>query len=207
MHCEFCRTFIIPCPVSYTNLTLIWRTKSSEMCYVLTGEQIPAVWRSVLPPSSWSSSVLLHCWTLLLVGAHSSKPLVTVYQSTGFYIPEGLLWKPQISNVLIYFYILNLSLINISWREVLYTHHVWGGDDKSLAWPTSRCHRTELIVSLERGVCSRAKLQVFSCYSGWKEACQAMRAISATWRHELSSLFFSCKARHQRKFTPFWQKH
>ena len=128
MHCEFCRTFIIPCPASYT--TQCWFGEPSllrcEMCCVLTGEQkqIPAVWRSVLPPSSWSSSVLLHCWTLLIAGAHSSKPLVTVYQSTGLYILEGLLWKPQISNVLIYFCIVNLSVINISWRQVLYTHHV-----------------------------------------------------------------------------------
>ena len=37
---------------------------------------------------------------------------------------------------------------------------VRGGADKSLAQPTSRCHRTELIVS-ERGVCSCAELQVF----------------------------------------------
>ena len=34
---------------------------------------------------------------------------------------------------------------------------------KSLSQPTSRYHRTELIVSLERGVCSCAELQVFSC--------------------------------------------
>ena len=36
--------------------------------------------------------------------------------------------------------------------------------DKSLARPTSRCRRTESIMSLERGVCSCAELQVFSCY-------------------------------------------
>jgi len=35
---------------------------------------------------------------------------------------------------------------------------------KSLAWPTFRSHRTNPIVSLERGVCSFAVLQVFSCY-------------------------------------------
>jgi len=35
-----------------------------------------------------------------------------------------------------------------------------------LARPTSRCHRTESIVSLERGVCSSAELQVFFCYRG-----------------------------------------
>ena len=38
--------------------------------------------------------------------------------------------------------------------------------DKSLARPTSRCRRTESIVSLERGVCSCAELKVFSCYRG-----------------------------------------
>ena len=68
--------------------------------------------------------------------------------------------------------------------------HGRGGADKSLARPTSRCRTTELIVSLERGVCSRAKLQVFSCYRSWKQACQATHAISTTWRCELSSIFF-----------------
>jgi len=42
-------------------------------------------------------------------------------------------------------------------------------------------------VSLERGVSSCAELHVFSCYRGWKEACQATRAISTTSRRELSS--------------------
>ena len=36
------------------------------------------------------------------------------------------------------------------------------GADKSLARPTSRCRKTVSIVSLERGVCSCAELQVFS---------------------------------------------
>ena len=31
---------------------------------------------------------------------------------------------------------------------------------------------------------------VFSCYRVWKEACQAKRAISTTWRRERSSSFF-----------------
>ena len=78
--------------------------------------------------------------------------------------------------------------------------------DKSLARYTCRCRRRESIVSLERVVCPCADLQVFSCYRGWKEACQATRAISTTSRRELSSFFF-CKARRRRKFTPFWQKH
>jgi hypothetical protein len=58
------------------------------------------------------------------------------------------------------------------------------GADKSLARPTSRCRRTESIVSLERGVCSGAELQVFSWYRGWKEACQATRATSTTSRRQ-----------------------
>jgi len=66
----------------------------------------------------------------------------------------------------------------------------WGAY-KSLARPTSRCRRAESIVSLERGVCSYAELQVFSCYRRWKEACQAMCTISTTSRCELSSSFFS----------------
>ena len=33
------------------------------------------------------------------------------------------------------------------------------------------------------------------------------RAISTKSRRELSSSFFSCKARRRRKFTQFWQKH
>ena len=63
---------------------------------------------------------------------------------------------------------------------------VRGGAGKSLARPTSRC-RTESMVLLERGVCSCAELQVFSCYRGWKEACQATHAISTTSRRQLSS--------------------
>jgi len=53
-----------------------------------------------------------------------------------------------------------------------------GGANTSLGRPTSRCRRTESIVSLERGVCSFAELQVFSCYRGWKEACQATRVFN-----------------------------
>ena len=38
---------------------------------------------------------------------------------------------------------------------------IWGGADKSLARSTSQCRRTESVVSLERGVCPCAELQVF----------------------------------------------
>jgi len=55
------------------------------------------------------------------------------------------------------------------------------GADKSLARPTSHCHRTESTVLLERGLRSCAELNVFSRYTGWKEACHATREISTTW--------------------------
>ena len=93
-------------------------------------------------------------------------------------------------------------------KTYYFKSYVRGGADKSLGRPTSRSRRTKSIVSLERGVCSCAELQVFSCYRGWKEACQATRAISTTSRRELSSSTpRTCKARRRRKFTPFWQKH
>jgi hypothetical protein len=66
------------------------------------------------------------------------------------------------------------------------TRTVGEGADNSLARPTSRCRRTELKVSLERGVCSCAELQVFCSHEGWKEARQVTRAISTTSRRELS---------------------
>ena len=73
--------------------------------------------------------------------------------------------------------------------------YIRGGAVKSLARLTSRCRRAESIVSSERGVCSCAELQVFSCYRGCKEACQAMRAISITSGRELSSSFFSLQVK------------
>ena len=76
------------------------------------------------------------------------------------------------------------------WFKVSTYSSIWGGADKSLALHTSQCRRMESIVSLERGVCSCAELQVFSCYRDWKEACQATHAISTTWRRQLSSNFF-----------------
>jgi hypothetical protein len=56
------------------------------------------------------------------------------------------------------------------------------GADKPLYRPTSRYRRTESIVWLERGLCSCAELQVFSCYRGWKEASQATSAILTSRR-------------------------
>ena len=68
---------------------------------------------------------------------------------------------------------------------------VRGAALKSLARPTPQYRSTESTVSLEIGACSCAKLQVFSCYRGWKETYQATRAILTTSRRELSSRFFS----------------
>ena len=48
------------------------------------------------------------------------------------------------------------------WR-VLFRVDLWGNVDKPLVRNTSQCRRTQLIVSLERGVCSCAELQVFPC--------------------------------------------
>jgi hypothetical protein len=64
-----------------------------------------------------------------------------------------------------------------------------GGADKSVARTTSRC-RTESMVSLERGVCSCADFQVFSCYRGWKEVCQATRDFNNI---ETRDIFFSAR--------------
>ena len=87
-------------------------------------------------------------------------------------------------------------------------YNVRQGADKSLARPTSCCHRTKSIASLEIRACSCVELQAFSCYWGGKGECQVRRAISTTSKRELvNKFFFSCKARRRRKFTPFWQKY
>jgi len=74
-----------------------------------------------------------------------------------------------------------------------------GGADKSLAQPSSRCRRTESIVSLETGSCSCAELQVFSCYRCWKKACQATRAILTTSRRELTLKFFPLQVKTRKE--------
>jgi len=86
-------------------------------------------------------------------------------------------------------------------------HFIQESAVKSLAQPTSWCHRTESIVSLERGVCSCAKLQVFLVtederkHVRWRAWFQQHRDANC---HQV---FFPCKARRWTKFTPFWQKH
>ena len=90
-----------------------------------------------------------------------------------------------------YIHIWPFPLLTALWLSCGILHRmVRGGAEKSLARTTSRCRRTESIASLERGVCSCAELQVFSCYRGRREACQSTRAISTTSRRELSSSIF-----------------
>ena len=86
-----------------------------------------------------------------------------------------------------------------------------GGADKSLARPTSRCRRKESIVSLERGVCSCAELQVFSCYVCLLCLVQRMKgSMSGDARYfnnietrAVIKFFPPCNARRRRKFMPF----
>jgi hypothetical protein len=68
--------------------------------------------------------------------------------------------------------------------------NIRGCVDKTLARSTSQCRRTESIVSLERGDCSCAVLQVFSCYRHWMGAYKTTRTISTTSRREPSPRFF-----------------
>ena len=72
------------------------------------------------------------------------------------------------------------------------------GADKSLTRPIYRCRRTEFIMPLERGVCSCAEMQVFPCYWGRNEVCQATLAISITRKRELSSSFFFLQGKAQK---------
>ena len=117
------------------------------------------------------------------------------YQPSTTMFGSKLTWLITLQRLNLKYKLLNGSyyqLMNNSWECF---NSIWGGADKSLARPTSRCRRMESIVLLERGVCSCVKLQVFSCYRGWKEACQVTHAIS-TWRRELSpSSFFSLQGK------------
>jgi len=78
------------------------------------------------------------------------------------------------------------------------------GADKALARPTSRCRRTESIVTMERGICSCAELQVFLVTEAERKH---VRRRARFQQHGDASchqvFFFFCKARRRRKFTPF----
>jgi len=81
----------------------------------------------------------------------------------------------------------------------LLSNDIRGGADKSLARPTAQCRRTDSIVSLEIGVCPRAELQVFSCYRGWKEACQRKRDFNNKERELSLGFFFLLRGKKQKE--------
>jgi len=78
-----------------------------------------------------------------------------------------------------------------------------GGADKSLARSTSRCRRTESIVSLERGVCSCAELQFFLVTEAERKDIRRRARFQQYGDASCHQVCFSYKARRRRKFTPF----
>ena len=125
-------------------------------------------------------------------------PLPYLYSRRSFYKSSNHLHLG-----LPFFYFPQVSSQMLSQGSFLDPFSLLWGADKSLARHISRCRRAESIVSLERGVCSCAELQVFPCCRDRKEACQSTPAISTTSRSELSGILFFCKAKRRRKFTPF----
>ena len=73
----------------------------------------------------------------------------------------------------------------------------------------ARLRRTESVVSLERGVCSCADLQAFSCYRCWKETWYATHDFSniETW-DVINFYFLQSKAPReiQSILTEIWMK-
>jgi len=136
------------------------------------------MFRAYLGPSSGGTTIYIQQLVLIILFRRLSVVLVRLEFQ---YIPLYLLMMG-----------LDTPEISTCWPNI------GGGVDKSLARPTLWC-RTESLVSLERGDCSRAELQVFSCYRGWKEACQAKRAISTTWRRKLWLSFFFLQGKAQKE--------
>ena len=111
-----------------------------------------------------------------------------------------------VSFVLLFSSLSPIKYRNIFLKEdtIFFSILLRGGADKSLGRRTSRCRMTESGVSLERGACSCAELQVFSSYRSERKH---VRGRARFQQHRDTSChqgFFSCKARCRRKFTPFW---
>ena len=134
-----------------------------------------------------------------LSASHSQRMWAEVSSSAPHLLHKGLLVNPIFLRILysVRKPVATLDFVQLKGRclvfgaglrpEIISRACLWvlrGGADTSLARPT------ESIVSSERGVCSCAELQVFSCYRGRKEICQVTNAISTTSRRELSSSFF-----------------
>jgi len=82
------------------------------------------------------------------------------------------------------------------------------GADKSLARLTSRCRRTESILSLERGglfMCRIASIFLLQRLKGSMSG--DARDFNNIETRAVIKFFFSCKARCRTKFTSFWEKH
>jgi hypothetical protein len=77
------------------------------------------------------------------------------------------------------------------------------GADKSLSRPTSRCRRTESIVSLERGVCSCANCKSVLVTETERMYVRRRGRFQQHCDARRHQVFFSSKARRRRKFTPF----
>ena len=82
-----------------------------------------------------------------------------------------------------------------------------GVADKFLARPTSRCRRTESIASLERGVSSCVESQVFQVTEAERKHVRRRARFQQHGDASCHQVFFFCKAKCWRKFTPLWQKH
>jgi len=84
----------------------------------------------------------------------------------------------------------------ISGKYGSHNYIIRGGADTSLARPTSRCRRTESIVSFETGVSSCAELQIFLVTEAERKH---------VGRRELSNFLF-LQGKALKEFTPFRQK-
>jgi len=130
-----------------------------------------------------------YCYISIYHNVQSKHPIIPSISSQYTLSPTAATAIPVYSTM----HSRNTPLFQVSPPSTLYrllSLPLRGGAATSLARLTSRCRRTESIVSLERGVCSYTEFQAFSCCRGWKEVCQATRAISTTSRRELSSIFF-----------------
>ena len=133
------------------------------------------------PPPQWPATIRAWGWTGVVgILASCYKDMTQSRCSTCRFcqkFPTVPFNKPRPRHSLVWSMLYSVTIKTKQYRLVLgtITKSAYRGADKFLARSTSRCRRTESIVSLERGVCSCAELQVFSCYIGWKKACQATR--------------------------------
>jgi len=151
----------------------------------------------------WHYNMVLHCacWITEATNTYPDYVILTAFP-----------WQPRLHKHLSVtsYYIACLVRFQLGFApatRILVPGSYMGGADRSLAWPASRCCRTESIVSLEKG-----SVHVWNCKSFLVTEAERkhVRRRARFQQHRDASchhVFFSCKARHRRKFTPFWQKH